>query len=83
MHLFVETRTIWIACACRHVIWLRKKAHVHSPVNAEPGTAPLHMDATGGLGPIKGPDMHAANQNPATCAATALNLSISRTLLDA
>ena len=34
---------------------------MHSPVNAEPGTAPLRINISGGLGPIKGPDMHAAN----------------------
>lgn len=56
---------------------------MHSPVNAEPGMAPLCVDILGGLGPIKGPDMHAANQNPATCAVTVLNLSVPRALLSA
>ena len=42
---------------------------MHGSVNAEPGKAPLHVDVLGGLGPVKGADMHAAHQNPAPCAA--------------
>ena len=34
---------------------------MHGPVDAEPGMTPLHMDIPGGLGPIKGADMHATN----------------------
>ena len=55
---------------------------MHGAVNAEPGMAPLHMKIPGRFGPVKGADMHAADQNPASCTAKALKLSLPHALLN-
>ena len=82
MRLPGETAITWPARACMHMIRLRKGVHMHSLVNAEPGTPPPHINILGGLRPIKGANMHAADQNPAACAAATLNLSVPHALPD-